>query len=164
MKKLVLAMTLLFATAAQAKTINYDVFKSTKSVESTSSVSPKVFDFKLVDVVTSKTVTTKRCSTTGPVRDRVPGLCNEVTVTKAKVAQVSLGYRPYGTTDRRGEVNNGKYVYFVKFNISTDDLTYDALNTLKLSNKSARRALAKEMLSIEVNRDGRTHNITVLQK
>jgi len=163
MKKMILAIALVMASVAQAKTINYDVFKTEQTVQSTSSLGLNFFDFKAVNVVKSKTVVSKRCSNTGPARDRQPGLCKTVTLEKVAVAQVSLSYRPYGTVDRRGEVNNGKNVYFVKFNIPVSALSSEELNTLENGRRKARKALAKELFEVEVDRNGRNHNVRIIK-
>ncbi|OUR95638.1 hypothetical protein A9Q84_14130 [Halobacteriovorax marinus] len=164
MKKIILAMALVITSVTQAKTINYDIFKTETTVQSTSSLDLNFFDFKVVNAVKSKTVVVKRCHNNGPVRDRQPGLCNTVTLEKVAVAQVVLGYRPYGTTDRRGDVNNGRYMYFVKFNFPVSTLSVEELNTLENGRRKARKTLARDLFEVVVDRDGRNHNVMIIKK
>lgn len=161
MKKFILAMALIMTSVASAKTINYDVFKTEQTVQSTSSLGLNFFDFKIENVVKSKTIVVKRCHNNGPVRDRRPGLCNTVTLEKVAVAQVILGYRPYGTTDRRGEVNNGRKMYFVKFNFPLSTLSDEDLSTLENGRRKARKMLASDLFNVEVDRDGRNHKVMI---
>ncbi|EQC51693.1 hypothetical protein [Bacteriovorax sp. DB6_IX] len=162
MKNLLIAAALMLGLSAQAKTINYDVFASKKTVESSSKVRLNVFDFRITEVVASKTVVTSRCHSNGPIRDRAQtGLCSDVTLSKIQVAQVVLSFKPFGTTDRYGEVNNGKRTEFVKFNISLDDMSASDIETLRNGKRKARKQLASEIFNFNVERSGRMHTISL---
>jgi hypothetical protein len=170
MKKILLTLSFLFASMTFAKTINYDVFKTEKSVESVSSLNDlKVFDFKLTKVVSSKTITSKRCDTGSRARDRQFN-CDVITTTKVKVAQVILGYRPTGTTDRHGEVTNGKKMSFVRFNVNLNDLTAHDLEILNskrglFTSKKKFVRFANELFEVNKIKTGyRTHLVSLIQK
>ncbi|MFG1503767.1 hypothetical protein ACRXCV_05470 [Halobacteriovorax sp. GFR7] len=163
MKNLLIALTLIAGLSTQAKTISYDVFATEKNVESSRTVNVNVFDFKITEVVKSKNVVVTNCNSNGPVRDRAQtGLCKEVTLSKVEVAQVVLSFKPFGTADRHGEVNNGKRNEFVAFNISLDELSSSDVELLKNAKRSDRKALALEMFEFEVVREGAVHTIILL--
>ena len=170
MKKILLTLTFLFASMTSAETINYDVFKSEKSVESVSSLSDlKVFNFKLAKVITSKTITSNRCDRSARAADRQFN-CDVVTTTSMKVAQVVLGYRPTGTVGRNGEVTNGKKMAFVAFNVNLNDLserTLEILNSKRgmFSSKKKFVRLANELFEVNKTKTGyRTHLVSLIQK
>jgi hypothetical protein len=170
MKRILLITAFLFASAAAAKTINYDVFKSEKTVKSVSSLNDlKVFDFKPAKVVASKTVTSNRCDNGSRARDRQFN-CDVVTTTKVNVAQIILGYRPTGTTDRHGEVTNGKKMAFVTFNVSLEELSDEEISILNskrsiFSSKKKFVRLANELFEVERVKTGyRTHLISLIKK
>lgn len=170
MKMILIAFAMLATTLTNAETINYDVFKTEKKVESLSLKSMKIFDFKLKKVTASKTITSKRCNHTGPRRDWPTTNCDIVTTTQVEVAQVILGYRPSGTVDRRGEVTNGKTMEFVSFNVALSDLSEETLAVLKskrglFTSKKKFVKLANELFEISSYRTGhRTHLVAIIRK
>jgi hypothetical protein len=170
MKMILIAFAMLATTLTSAKTINYDVFKTQQTVESISLDTMKIFDFKLKKVTASKTITSKRCNHTGPRRDWPTTNCDIVTTTQIEVAQVILGYRPTGTTDRRGEVTNGKTMEFVSFNVALNELSEETLAVLNtkrglFTSKKKFVRLANELFEVSSYRTGhRTHLVSIIRK
>ncbi|WP_127716886.1 hypothetical protein [Halobacteriovorax sp. HLS] len=169
MKGLLIALTLLVSSAVSAGTINYDVFKTQKTVESSSNLnSMRIFDFKLAKVVSSKTTTSRRCDTRR-ARDRQFN-CDVVTTTSINVAQVVLSYRPTGTVGRDGEVTNGKKVEFITFNTSLNDLSDEEIEILNskrtiFSSKEKFVRLATELFEVSTARTAsKKHLVSISRK
>lgn len=165
MKKIFIALAITVASLANAKTVNYDVYQTAKTVESSSSLNLNYFDFKIQNAVASKTTIVRPCGHSGPVRDREqPGLCSTAEVKTVKVATVLFSYRPFGVADRDGEVTNGKQTFFVSFNIELSQLSDEDIATLKSGDRNARKALAKELVDVMVSRYRNNHTITISTK
>lgn len=164
MKNLLIALALMTGLSAQAKTVTYDVYATDKVVESSAKVNANVFDFRIAEVTKSKTYFSRKCDTqNGPISERErTGLCSEVILSKVTVAQIVVSFKPYGTTDRFGEVNNGKRMEFVSFNVALDKLSASDLEVLENGNRRERKDLAYEIFEIEVVRDGAFHTIKLL--
>jgi len=159
--KAIILLVALFATSVQAKTTHFDVYETEKMIASTTTPkSVSFFDFKITNATASKTVTYKDCSRTGnrDVRDNRNN-CYDISTETVKVAQVIIGYRPYGIADRTGEVHNGKRMEFVTFNVALDELSQDSKNILNskrglFSSKKKFRRLANELFDFSVERAG----------